>query len=184
VKKQRVLICGTPGTGKSSTFEKIKETNPDDFDFISIVELCKKKKIVKKHEVDIKKLEKILTKEIQKMKKTVILEGHLGCELKNAFDVIIILRSDPKILEKRLSKRKYSSQKILDNLVSEMLDYCTIESEKNNPKAKVIEIRSDKSSIEKISQKIVKMIKLKKFKGERVSFKLEKYKNYISRDVL
>lgn len=65
-----------------------------------------------------------------------------------------------------------------------MLDYCTIESEKNNPKANVIEIRSDKNSIEKISQKIVKMIKLKKFKGERVSFKLEKYRNYISRDVL
>lgn len=184
MKKQKILICGTPGTGKSSIFEKIREISRDEFDFISIGELCKKKKLVKKHEVDIKKLEKILPRETQKMKKTIILEGHLGCELKNSFDVIIVLRADPKILEKRLSKRKYSSQKILDNLVSEMLDYCTVESEKNNPKAKIVEIRSDHKSIEEISQKIIKMIKLKKFKGERVSFELEKYKNYINRDVL
>lgn len=184
MKKQKILICGTPGTGKSSIFEKIRETNADDFEFISIGELCKKKKIVKNHEVEIPKLDKILQKEIKSIKKTVIIEGHLGCELKNSFDIIFVLRADPKILEKRLSKRKYSNQKMLDNLVSEMLDYCTIESTNNNPNAKIIEIRSDKSPIGKISQRIVKMIKLKKFKGERVSFKLEKYKKYISRDVL
>ncbi len=181
-KKTKILICGTPGTGKSSTLKEIKINEALK---IGLSEFCIKKKIVKKEEVEISKLQKKLAKEIAEAEeKMVIVEGHLGCELRGIFNTIIVLRCEPKKLEKRLEKRKYSKQKILDNLVSELLDYCTLKSMENNPRSKVIEIRSDRHKSKEIARKIEKMIKLKKFKGEKVSFKLNNYKEYLRRDVL
>ncbi|MDR3291716.1 MAG: adenylate kinase family protein [Methanobrevibacter sp.] len=55
-----------------------------------------------------------------------IVDGHLS-HLCSRCDKIIVLRVNPDILKKRLSKRNYSTIKINDNLESEALAICSYE---------------------------------------------------------
>jgi len=85
--------------------------------------------------VNIKGLQRELEKRIRVSgNKTVILEGHLLCEIKIRGAVALVLRSHLKPLEKRLRARKYKGSKLMDNLVSEALDYCGTIAEKNYTK--------------------------------------------------
>ncbi len=73
-----------------------------------------------------------------------VMEGHLACEFPLPADLVVVCRTSPKLLEKRLSQRKYPKKKAEENLMAEMLDYCTICSLANYPKKKVFEIDTGK----------------------------------------
>lgn len=130
------ILTGTPGTGKSTLASYFKEKN------ISVLEI---NKIVNENNlwtrkekgskvVDLKKLKNRLEKEIKsfvKSNKSIIIEGHLACEIPLKADAVIVLRTNPKILLSRLKKRKYPEEKIAENIQTELLDYCTKLSEYN-----------------------------------------------------
>ncbi|NUN11278.1 AAA family ATPase [Candidatus Micrarchaeota archaeon] len=122
-----ILITGTPGTGK--TFFAKELSKKLGLELVDVTALVKEKKIYKKQgrelEVDLKKLKKELEK-----KDDCIIESHLLCEFSLGKEVIV-LRCNPKELEKRLNARNYSKKKVLDNVLLEALDYCLIKSEEN-----------------------------------------------------
>ena len=115
----RIVITGTPGTGKTEVAEELAG--------ILGVKLISIKKVVdkeiKKKEVNVKKLGDILKKMLANERNYVI-EGHLACEVKIPCGYVFVLRTHPDELKRRLSKRKYSAAKREENLMSEMLDYC------------------------------------------------------------
>ncbi|VVC04852.1 Putative adenylate kinase [Candidatus Bilamarchaeum dharawalense] len=162
----RIIITGTPGTGKSTISKSLaKELKLELVDIKKIV--MAKKLSNKKHEVDIRKL--VGAMRSLKNKKNYLVEGHLACEFFIPADFIIVLRTHPRVLQKRLKKRKYNKKKIQENIMTEMLDYCTqrvIQIYKKKPLELDTSRRSPSSSIEEIK----KAIKQKKKKIDSVDY--------------
>lgn len=118
-----ITLTGTPGTGKT--------TLSDEFDKYKIIHLTE---FVKKHdlgqreeefEVNIPEMKSKLEQEISDNEEVVI-EGHLAHHFPS--DYCIVLRCDPEILEKRLKERDYSTEKVNENVESEILDIILTES--------------------------------------------------------
>jgi len=153
----KILITGTPGTGKSVLAEKLSEktgfdlVNEKDFALDSRTGKLKGKEV----EIDVKEFQKKIN-EFLKEKKDIIIEGHVLCEMKIKVDLVFVIRTKRKILEKRLEKKGYKEVKIQDNIFCEETDYCKKKALKNYEK--VIEIRNEKSLASAL-QKIMKKIK-------------------------
>ncbi|MEA4957045.1 hypothetical protein SDC9_07589 [bioreactor metagenome] len=160
-----IFITGTPGTGKTSLANFLKEKFSDNYisKIIKISELAIQNDMIEGIDsdkgykiVNISKLDKKINEEIEnfmlnnlildsssndinniksnnkKYFKLLIVEGHLShlCNCKNV-DKIIVLRLNPKILEKRLKSRSYSENKINENLEAEALGVCSAEAYQN-----------------------------------------------------
>lgn len=117
----RIVITGTPGTGKSSIARLLSKKL--GVPLVDIKSIARKDRLVSpSHEVDIPKLSRSLA--FLGRRKNFIAEGHLACEVRIPADAIIVLRCHPRILRERLSRRGYGPGKLEENLMAEMLDYC------------------------------------------------------------
>ena len=169
----RIVITGTPGTGKTKIAAKlarILRIKP-----IFIKDIVEKEKIYKVKEkekiVGVKVLENVLMEKL-KDEKNYVVEGHLACEMKLPCDYIFVLRTHPDELKKRISKRKYQPEKLEENLMSEMLDYC-VQRTKKVYGTKPVEIDTTGTTIEASAGRMAKMIKNKKKKGDSVDYSAE-----------
>ena len=120
-----------------------------------------------KHEVDLKKLARHLR--FLGKNKNFIVEGHLACEMRLPADHVIILRTNPKILEKRMEKRGYSKLKIEENLMAEMLDYCSQRAQNEYGK-KPLELDTSKRSPATCANKILAALMQKKKKIDGIDY--------------
>ena len=90
--------------------------------------------------MDIPKLNKFLIDLINKSEENLILDSHLSHYLPKSYvDICIVTVCDIDILSKRLKKRKYSKNKISDNLEAEIFKYCLLESKKNKHNVLVVD---------------------------------------------
>lgn len=115
-----IALTGTPGTGKSSCAKLLAERGHS---VASLNDVIKRKKLGKKdrdgcHVVDPKKLGGLRLD-------ANIIEGHLSHFL--PVDIVIVLRCDPRVLEKRLKRKKYKIKKVRENMEAEALDAIVIE---------------------------------------------------------
>jgi adenylate kinase len=138
----RIILTGTPGTGKTSIGNELAKALKCEI--IHVNELLKKGRLYSKkeggeHVADLPKLRKALLA-ILKTKENIILESHLLCDLRLPADIVIVMRCDPKELDRRLRKRKYAKIKINENLLSEILDYCLINALENYMKGRVMQV--------------------------------------------
>ena len=118
----RIVMTGSPGTGKSSIARALSSAL--GLELIDIAEIARESGLVgKSHEVDVGSLSKALS--FLKKRKSFLAEGHLACEMKLPADSVIVLRCRPDILRKRLQRRGYGKTKVGENVLSEALDYCT-----------------------------------------------------------
>lgn len=147
----QILITGTPGTGKSTVAKKLAKRLRlkciNEMDFALEKGIGRWSASSNELMVPLGKLKSEISKELKKRKKGVIFEGHMLCEIKLPVDLVVLLRVDPEVLESRLEgkKRKYSDEKILDNMFCEGIDYCRKHAGKRYPKSKVLEIRNEKN---------------------------------------
>jgi|SRR5208283_3534531 len=162
----RIIITGTPGTGKSTIASLLSEKT--GLELIRIADVVHKKMhLGPKHEVDTKKLAKHLR--FLRKNKNFIVEGHLACEMKLPADRVIVLRTEPKTLRKRMEERGYGELKIEENLMAEMLDYCSQRVQKEYRKMP-LELDTTKRSPVACSNKILAALKQKKKKIDSVDY--------------
>ena len=173
--KKTLLVTGVPGTGKSTVAALVaKKAGAALIDINKTVNVLKLFSGIDEDDgskvVRLQELERELSSTIKSEKPGVVVEGHLGCEVKLPVQKVIVLRCDPKVLRQRLSARNYPAEKVAGNALSEALDYCTVLSEKNYGKRKVWEIDTTRRTPIEVASLCEKILTGKKMKKESVSF--------------
>ena len=152
----KVCISGTPCTGKTIISKKLSERLK--WKLISVNDLAKELNAYlgedKKRNAKILDMEKV-EEYLEKVEDDVIIEGHATHEI--PCDVVIVLRCNPDILEKRL-KEKYPDKldKIKENVDAEILGVIT--SESILCKEKVYEVDTSEKSVKENVDDIVEII--------------------------
>jgi adenylate kinase len=180
-----IAITGTPGTGKTSVAEQIRDK---DFEVIDLNLVAKQEGFVlgvdrkrKSNIVDIKKLDKHVLENYSD-RDIVFIEGHLSHLLKNV-NKVIILRCHPKKLKENLIKKGWSIEKINENVESEILDIIFCEAVDLHPVGNIFEIDVTKKSVKNVSDIISYMIKcefknMKKYKIGDIDWSEEILKDF------
>jgi len=133
-----IALTGTPGTGKTSISEFIKEHSKyrDKYRIIDLHKLILDEKLYTGRDEDrdtyIADMERLRERVVDLIRQTPVgmdtmIEGHISHYF--PADVIIVLRAAPVALRKRLGKRReYSFEKIKENSDAEALDVILVES--------------------------------------------------------
>jgi adenylate kinase len=159
--KMRIGITGTPGTGKTQVCAML--SSKYCYKIIDLNALIREKKFyiegdLKRNSliVDISKLKKYFSQ----LKGEYIVEGHLAHYLD--LDLVIVLRTKPSTLKKRLEERKWSEEKINENVEAEALDVILIETLQHQHHKNIHEIDTTDKSPEEVANCIVEIIMGKK----------------------
>ena len=164
-----IIVTGTPGTGKtalsvnlakklrfyyvdvnkvirkyglSESYDRKRKTKIVDVKklnraLIKEVSSIKKYPITKSH---IKKSKKVQKNNNKKIKKGLVIDSHLSHYLPKRYaDLCIVTKCNLKTLKNRLKKKKYSEDKIRENLDAEIFDICLNEAKENKHKVMVID---------------------------------------------
>jgi adenylate kinase len=135
---KKIIITGTPGTGKT-TFSK-KLANFLGYEYLDISLFIKKYHISYKFDkemdcsiIDIRELSLKIRHFLDDFEKDtcpigIVIDSHLSHLLGISADICLVMVSDLKILKKRLYKRGYSEKKVQENLDAEIFDVCYNES--------------------------------------------------------
>jgi len=122
-------LTGTPGTGKTAVAETLRERGWLVIDLNKIVKDNKfslgRDKARDTIVVDLDKVCRFLEKEFGAIK-DLVLEGHWSHNLQ--VERAIVLRCDPRTLERRLKQRHYRKTKVQENVEAELVDVILVES--------------------------------------------------------
>jgi adenylate kinase len=148
-----VAVTGTPGTGKTSVCKLLKGVTIIDLRALAEKhsDLFSRDKKRKSLDVDVKVLRKL----IPKSDGTVVLDGHLSHHMKP--DFAIVLRCSPEVLVKRLAKRRWSKEKVRENLEAEAVDVILIEA--MDSCNEVFEIDTTEMTPLKVSKAVTEIIR-------------------------
>ncbi len=161
----RIVVTGVPGTGKTIIAKMLAKKI--GYGLIDIKKIVEKNKIYeikdKEKIVNLKKLRQAILKELglELITKGYIIEGHLACEIALTADLVIVLRTNPNTLIKRLRRRGYDKKKIAENILAELLDYCVVNAMKNY-RTTVVELDTSRRNKEKCVDIIIREMKNKK----------------------
>lgn len=182
-----VALTGTPGTGKTSVALLLQKQGymilrlhefAREYNCIDGVDTKRNTQLI-----DVKKLNNCIKKKFKK-DKLIFFEGHFG-HLLNAVDKVIILRCHPKKLKKRLLEKKWSTQKINENLHAEILDIILCETIEHHTKDHVFEIDTTHKTIKDVATIINNLVKkhfipTKKYTIGHIDWSEEILKKYLT----
>lgn len=165
-----LVITGNPGVGKH-TISKIlaKKFN---YKILDINKIALRSSNIKKSsgtmDVDTRKVKSVIKKMITKKSLVV---GHLAPYVltKSQVKAVIVLRKTPYNLVSVYKKRKYTHQKMIENLDSEILGVIAYDSIKKFGKNKVYQIDATKKSLATIVKKIQSIFE-NNFKQDKVDW--------------
>ena len=157
----RLVITGNPGVGKHTTAFELKKIL--DVVLIDINDLA-----VQHHaflqtpnlEIDSRKIAAIIESKLGESQRTVIV-GHLAPYVlkKEWIDLTIVLRRSPYAILSTLESRKYSAEKIRENVASEILGVILYDSVQCFGKEKIAELDTTQTTSTEICEKIISLIK-------------------------
>ena len=160
-----MVITGNPGVGKHTSAKMIAaKTGAEiiDINRLAIDNNAISKKTERGLEVEAKKLGSLLAKML-KARKNMIVVGHLApYVLKPAgINMVAVLRRSPYELEKILKKRGYSSEKIKENVASEILGVSFYDSVKTFGSSKIVEFDTTGKTPDQTSSEIMRALRKK-----------------------
>jgi adenylate kinase len=156
-----IALTGTPGTGKTSVSKILIEKG---LKVINLNNLAISKNFVSGQDskresaiIDTVKLNDYINKNFN-ANETIIFESHLSHLLK-CMDKIIILRCHPKELQKRLEKKMWKKEKILENVEAEILDVILVETTELHKKENIFEIDTTNKTTLQTAEDIKSILK-------------------------
>ena len=155
-----ILISGTPGTGKT-TIAQILKKNYSAL-CINLTDTALEKGFILEEDserqtnvADLEKLVPFIEDLIKKHKGNMIIEGHYVDVIPDELiTILIILRTDPHILESRLDAKGFWPSKIRENIQSEILGTCTSFALETHDRNKIYEIDTSTATPDEIVKKI------------------------------
>ena len=165
------VITGNPGVGKHTVAKQIaKNLNLDLIDINKVaiengIFVPRKETL----DVDTKALQKILDKKITNHSLVV---GHLAPYVipRKKVQIVIVLRKSPYKLIPVYKKRKYTKQKTIENLGSEVLGITFYDALKKFGPAKTYQIDTSLSSVSKVVKKIEVFFEKGRFQEDQVDW--------------
>jgi len=149
-----ICVTGTPKTGKTTTARLLAEKL--NYEFIDLNELAEKKNLYcgydKKRRCKVVDIDKMF-QEVKRLgeKRNLVLESHYSHEM--PCDIVIVLRTNPAELRKRMQEHGWSDEKIEENIEAEIMEVC--KSEALELGKKVIEIDTTKRKPEDVVDEIM-----------------------------
>ncbi len=149
-----ICVTGTPKTGKTTTARLLAEKL--NYEFIDLNELAEKKNLYcgydKKRRCKVVDIDKMF-QEVKRLgeRRNLVLESHYSHEM--PCDVVIVLRTNPAELRKRMQEHGWSDEKIEENIEAEIMEVC--KSEALELGKKVIEIDTTKRKPEDVVDEIM-----------------------------
>ncbi len=146
-----VAVSGTPGTGKSVLSKPL--ARKIDATLIDLKALVERKEIYTSDEdgtkaVDVPAMRREFSRELKKSHNNIVVEGLLAHLLpKRQITHVIVLRTRPEALKQRLRDRKYSKEKIAENLDAEALDIILWEAVETHGADKVFEVDTTSTDV-------------------------------------
>ncbi len=151
-----IALTGTPGTGKTAVARELAKiarrrgatSMPSGWLHLELNKLVKKEKLYsgwdKKRKtwiVDENKLEKFVEKFIKENpQKNIVVDSHISHILPaKFFSCVFVMRCEPKVLEARLKRKKWSSKKIRENVEAEIIGLIEWEARRKHKKVSVVD---------------------------------------------
>ena len=135
----KIALTGTPGTGKTTIGQMLR----DDYglkvvDLNEVIHTCHYcAEWDEDRDCSVVDLDAL---KAHKFSDGLILEGHISHHL--TVDRVIVLRTNPAVLRKRLREKEYSERKIQENFEAEILDVILLEALALHGKRNVYEVDS------------------------------------------
>jgi adenylate kinase len=151
-----VAISGTPGTGKTSVSEHLRNKG---YSVVSLNDLAISNNFIsgidKKRDSKILDVDKINNYLIKNKSSSglYIIEGHASHCLKR-IEKVILLRCHPKELTRRLEKKGWNTQKVKENVEAEALDIILCEAVENVGEDNVFELETTHMMEKDVSEEI------------------------------
>lgn len=160
------MITGNPGAGKHTNARLIANKMGAEIIDINKVALENNAVLSKTShgaDVDVKKLSKLLGMALKKKKGSFVIVGHLApYVLKSAgIDMAAVLRRSPGKMESTLAERKYTREKINENVSAEILGVLLYDAIKVFGKRKVGEFDTTNRTPEETAEQIVAALQKK-----------------------
>lgn len=157
-----IIITGTPGCGKSSHAANLVSQLKEPYKHFSISDIAKERKCIESYD------EKLDTSVVDEDKLLDSLEGDLEkggilvdwhcCDIfpERLIDLVVVLRTDNKILFDRLNKRGYKENKVQENLDCEIMEVILQDARESYIPEIVIELMSN--SAEEMDENVDRLI--------------------------
>ena len=165
LKTFRLVITGNPGTGKHTSAHMVAEKLQAEIIDINKVALENDAILSKTDrgaDVDVKKLARILSSMLKK-KSSFVVVGHLAPYVikTTGIDMVAVLRRSPTKLESTLAERKYSREKINENVSAEILGVLLYDAIKAFGKRKIAEFDTTNRTPVETSDQIIATLQKK-----------------------
>ncbi len=161
------VITGNPGVGKHTIANEISKNL--GLPILDINKIAKESGLFEKNEetndVDVEKLAKIIEKKITT---PIVIVGHLAPYVLNSSQVkkAIVFRKNPYDLIPVYEKRGYSTEKIKDNIGSEILGVILYDTLEKFGAEKTLQVDVSSKTIEEVTKIVLEIIKGEVFTEE------------------
>jgi adenylate kinase len=156
----KLVITGNPGVGKHTVVFELRQIL--DLTVIDINDLALKHHAflqTPNQEIDSTKIESMIESKLGESQRTVIV-GHLAPYVlkREWIDLTIVLRKSPYAILGILENRKYSTEKIRENVASEILGIILYDSVLRFGKERIAELDTTQSTPTEVCEQIISLI--------------------------
>lgn len=154
--RRAIIVTGTPGTGKTTFAKKLaKEIGAE---YVALTQFVSERKLYtgfdrerESRVVNLGRVHASLNRLLLQARRPTIVDTHIpeGIIPKDLVKLVFVLRCHPRILEGRLSKKKWKQSKIRENVLAEMLDVCLIDAVKWFGLSRVAQLDTSHISVNK-----------------------------------
>jgi len=154
--RRAIIVTGTPGTGKT-TFAK-KLADEIGADYIPLTQSVSKHKLYTSLDrergskvVSLARVRGRLRRLLSQTTHPIVIDTHIpdGIITNNSVRLVFVLRCNPRILENRLSRKKWKPTKVRENVLAEMLDACLVDALKCYGWRRLVQLDTSHMSVNK-----------------------------------